>query len=388
MRHLAFSLAIFAACTASAPSRTKQAPVPPTTHPLTINLDKSSDVRAAPQRPVASTDGTIAMQLPGRFPGSIAYANPGAGSDASVVEGMLASDAPLRFLRADGIMRAVSLDASVVYQAHERVTAAAPWSPERSDQGCCAWWENTLWRAAPGAWNAGLLRAVTPPTRDWSVLDWHLPDTLEPAWRVSLTEGPTGVVAAAVSPRADQLVVVLADGAGKSSVRALATRDGKTLWTTDLDRPAAEWRGNEGRVAYSADGARVAVLLADPARCESCSAIAVVNSKAGKLVHTVPVQAIVSPRFASLGLTGNTVWIFEHVTAKQTDMSTRPERCQYEAHDLATGDHHTADQTAPEWGIQACTTWALLPRFGKDGVVGLSLSGSGTLSVLAADQAP
>ena len=210
----------------------------------------------------------------------------------------------------------------------------------------------------------------------------------EPSWRVSGTEGHTGVVAAAVSPKASQLIVVLADQGGKASVHAHDTNHGGVLWTADLDRPAAEWRTTEGRVAYSADGSRIAVLLEDPARCESCNAIAILDSKTGKLAKTVPVQTILSPRFASLGFTGDTVWIFEHVTAKQTDMSQRPERCQYEAHDLSTGAHRITAQIAPEWGIQAGTTWALLPRFGKDGVVGLGLPGPGTLSILAADEAP
>jgi hypothetical protein len=387
MRHLACILLILAACRASAPSQTKQAPVPPTIHSLAVDFDKLSEVRLSPELPVAGTDGTVSVQLPGGFPGRIAHAAQAAGT-ASVVEGMLASDAPLRFLRVDGIMRAESFDGSVVYEAHERITEAAPWSPDRAGQGCCGWWESTLWRAAPGAVGAGLLRAVTPPLRTWSVLDWYLPGKIEPAWRLQLTEGHNGVVAAAVSPGADQIVVVLADAGGKAIVRALATGDGHTLWTTSLDTPAAGWRGPEGRMAYSFDGARFAVVTQDPARCEACSAISVFESRTGKHVRTVAIETILSPELSTLGIHGNTVWIFEHVTPKDTDMSTRPERCQYEAHDLSTGARRTIEQTAPEWGLEACTTWALRPRFGKDGVVGLSLSEPGKLTVLTADEAP
>jgi hypothetical protein len=387
MRHLACALLILAACTASAPSQTKQAPVRPTIHTLAVDFDKLSEVRASSERPVAGTDGTVSVPLPGPFPGRIAHAAQ-ADAAAGIVEGMLASDAPLRFLRVNGAMRAESFDGSVVYEAHERVTEAAPWAAAPAGQGCCGWWENTLWRAAPGAVQAGLLRAVTPPTRTWSVLDWHKPGQIEPAWRLPLTEGHVAVVAAAVSPRADQIVVVLADAGGKAIVRALAAADGHTLWTTSLDRPAAGWRGPEGRLAYSFDGARVAVVVQDPARCESCSAIAVFEGQTGKHVRTVSIEATLSPEFSTLGINGNSVWIFEHVTPRDTDMSRRPERCQYEAHDLSTGARRSIEQTAPEWGLQACTTWALMPRFGKDGVVGLSLSEPGKLTVLTANEAP
>ena len=387
MRYLTVSLLMLAACPA-APAKTKQAPVPPTVHAVSVDLDNLSEVRLSQRSPVAGTDATVSVQVPGRFPGRIVHGDLTAGGQASVVEGILASDAPLRFLRVNDIVRAESFDGSIVYEAVERITRAAPWSPDPTEQACCSWQENTLWRAAPGALQAGLLRAVRSPQGDWSVLDWHSPGDIKPAWRLQLTEGHTGVVAAAVSPRADQIVVVLSDRGGKAIARALAPGDGRTLWTTNLDTPAADWRGPEGRMVYSFDGARFAVLVDDPARCESCSAIAVFESQTGKHVRTVSLKDNLATRFATLGLNGDTVWIFVHVTPKDTDMSRRPERCDYEAHDLATGALRTAEQTAPEWGLAGCSTFALLPRFGKDGVVGLGLSGSGTLSVLAADEAP
>lgn len=386
MRYLALSLLMLAACPA-APAKTKQAAVPPTIQSVSVALDNLSEVRHAQRAPVAGTDGTISVQVPGRFPGRIVHGNPGAGGAAVVVDGILASDAPLRFLRAGDIMRAESFDGAIVYEAVERVTKAAPWSAERVAQGCCGWWEKTLWRAAPGALQAGLLRAVRSPRGDWSVIDWHQPSSIEPAWRLPLTEGHAGVVAAAVSPRADQILVVLADASGKAIVRALAPGDGQTVWTTNLETPAADWRGAEGHLVYSFDGARFAVLVQDPARCESCNAIAVFESQTGKHIRTMPLKENLATRFATLGLTGNTAWIFVHVLPKDTDMSKRPERCDYEAHDLATGAVRTIEQTAAEWGLASCSTFALLPRFGKDGVVGLSLSGAG-LSVLTADEAP
>lgn len=391
MRYLCPFLLIFAACTASTPSKTKQAPVPPTTYTLTADQDVLSDVRFASRYPVAGTDGTVAMAIPGPLPGRIVHANPATGLQASIAEGALASDAPLRFLGANGIVRAESFDGSLIYEAHERVTEAAPWSAEPgAARRCCGWWERTIWRAAPGALSAGLLRAVILPQQKGSVLDWHVPGAMEPAWRLQLTEGFTNVVTAAVSPAADQIVAVLSDVKGKAIVRALATKDGRVLWTTQLDQPAANWwnADGSGRMAYSFNGARFAVLMDDLARCETCSAIAVFDSATGKHIRTVAVNAIMSPEFSSVGLSGNTVWIFEHVTPKQTDMSRRPERCQYEVHDLSTGARRSMDQTAPEWGFPACTTWALLPRFGKDGVVGLGPSGPSTLTVLVADEAP
>lgn len=383
MRYLALSLLILAACPA-APAKTKQAAVPPTIQSVSVDLDNLSEVRLTRRTPVAGTDGTVSVQVPGRFPGRIVHGDPTARGAATVVEGILASDAPLRFVKVNDTVRAEAFDGSLAYELPEYVTVNPPMSP---DQRCCGWLEHTLWRAAPGAANAGLLRALTAPAGHWSVLDWYLPGKIEPAWRLQLTEGHTIVVAAAVSPRADQIVVVLADAQRKSIVRALAPGDGHTLWTTNLDTPAAESYGPEGRMAYSFDGSRFAVIVQDLARCESCSAIAVFEGQTGKHVRTVPVKTILSPKFSSLGMSGNTVWIFEHVLPKDTDMSTRPERCQYEAHDLATGAQRTIEQTSSEWGLAGCSTFALLPRFGKDGVVGLSLSGAG-LSVLTADEAP
>jgi hypothetical protein len=219
------------------------------------------------------------------------------------------------------------------------------------------------------------------------VLDWHVPGNIEPVWRLQLTEGPNRVVAAAVSPTADQIAVVLADAKGKSIVRALAPGDGHTVWTTALDTPAAAWSGPEGNLVYSFDGSRFAVIVEDPEQCASCSAIAVFESKTGKHVRTVAIKAILVPEYASLGFNGDAVWIFEHVTPKSTDMSTRPERCQYEIHDLSTGVHRSIEQTSAEWGLATCATFALLPRFGKDGVVGIGVSDSG-LTVLVSDQAP
>jgi hypothetical protein len=383
MRYLALSLLILAACPA-APAKTKQRAVPPTLQSLSVHLDNLSEVRLTRRTPVAGGDGTVSVQVPGRFPGRIVHGDFTAGDEASVVEGILASDAPLRFLKVNEAVRAESFDGSLVYEFPEHVTVNPPMSP---DQRCCGWLERTLWRAAPGAPSAGLLRALTAPAGHWSVLDWYAPGKIEPTWRLQLTEGYTIVVAAAVSPRADQILVVLADAKGSSVARALAPGDGHTLWTTNLATPAADWSA-EGHLVYSFDGARFAVLVQDPARCESCSAIAVFESQTGKHIRTVPLAQNLATRFATLGLTGNTVWIFEHVLPKDTDMSTRPERCQYEAHDLGTGAHRSIEQTSSEWGLAGCSTFALMPRFGKDGVVGLSLSEPGKLTVLTANEAP
>lgn len=360
----------------------------PTIQSIFVDIDDLSEVRLSRRPPVAGTDSTVSVQVPGLFPGRIVHADLAAGGPAQVVEGILASDAPLRFVRADGSMRAESFDGSLVYQAHERIPAAAPWSPERVEQGCCGWWERTLWRAAPGAPGAGLLRAVSPPLGHWSVIDWYLPGILEPAWRLQITEKHTIMVAAAVSPRADQIVVVLADKSGKAIARALAPQDGRTLWTTELERPAAEWRRDQGRMVYSFDGTRFAVVVQDLARCEACSAIAVFDSRTGKHIRTVSIKTILSPESSSLGINGNSVWIFEHVLPKEGHRANRPERCQYEIHDLSTGARRSIDKTAASWGLEHCRTWALLPRFGKDGVVGLDVPAPTLIDVLVADDAP
>jgi hypothetical protein len=245
----------------------------------------------------------------------------------TVAEGRLVADAPLRFVRDADRMRAVAFDGGTTYAAIERVTFAVPWSATGAGSGCCAWWEHTLWRAAPGALDAGLLRAVTPPNQAWSVIDLHQPGAIEPRWRVLLTQGQGAVVAAAVSPRADRLVLVVATSDGAASVQARRVTDGGITWSADLGSPASEWRRGDGRIAYRRDGARIAVLVQDPGRCESCTAIEVFDTVRGDRLQRVGLETIFAPRFTTIGLTDDTVWVFEHVPPSSTDLATRPQRC-------------------------------------------------------------
>ncbi len=383
---------LLSSCGASAQSKNGEQNLVPTIINTNVDLDSVSGSRftpgATPAVWVLGTDGSVAIALPGPFPGRIVHIE--ASGRNMVLDGILASDAPLRFVSKDGQMVAESLDGTLVYRAHERVIAAELWSPEPpAEERCCAWWEpkRTLWRAAPSNPSAGLLRAVTWPSPGASVLDWYLPDVAKPAWRLLLTKGPTGIAAAAVAPDADQFVVALTERQGKSLLRAHATRDGKPSWTVPLEA-TPEWPRNGGRIAYSADGARIVVLLQDPAHCESCAALHVFDSTTGKHVCKFSLVAIMASEFISIGITGHTVWAFEHVLPKNTDMSSRPERWQYEAYVLATGAHRTLAQTVAEWGLKAHTTWALLPRPGREGVVGLGRSPRGTLTITTGDEAP
>jgi hypothetical protein len=288
-------------------------------------------------------------------------------------------------------MRALPLGAGPSYTAVERVTAAAPWSATApATTGCCGWWENTLWRTARGA--PGLLRAVTPPSQAWSVVDWYRPDAIEPVWRAVLTGTGTGtgaggdgaVVGAAVSPRGDQLALAIAraNGAARLELRRLA--DGAVAGSVDLASPVAEWRRGDARVVYRADGARIAVLVEDPARCESCTAIDVFDAARGARLHRFAVEAIVAPRFSTIGLAGDTAWLFEYIPHLSNEAAARSERSHYEAHDGA-GRVRRADPSA-DWGVGA-TVWALAPRFDGAGVVALARRGDHLLW-LASDQLP
>jgi hypothetical protein len=352
-------------------------------HSLDVDLDQLSGGVFTPGARVIGTDGTASLELPGPAPGKVVHV--AADGKLTVVEGRLVADAPLRFVRDADRLRAVSFDGRTTYTALERVTAAVPWSATAASAGCCAWWEHTLWRAAPGALDAGLLRAVTPPDQAWSVIDFHQPGTMEPRWRVLLTKDKGAVVAAAVSPRADQLVVVVAKPDGAASVQARNVTDGEITWSADLGSPASEWRRGDGRIAYRRDGARIAVLVEDPKRCESCTAIEVFDAARGDRLQRAALETIVAPRFATLGLTGDTAWVFEYVPGSSTDLATRPKRCQYEAHDL--GGHQRRAQPPAGWGLGDCTVWAMAPRIDGPGVVVLAQRGHGLLW-LTADAAP
>lgn len=354
---------------------------------LGLDLDRlsrgQSGGRFVPGARVVGTDPTASLQLPGGFPGKIVHV--AGGGSWRAVEGRLVADAPLQFVRDPGGMRALALEGSVAYAAVERVTAASAWSATASGTGCCGWWENTLWRAAPGALDRGLLRAVTPPSQAWSVLDWHLPEAIEPRWRIALTGGDGAVVAAAVSPRADQLVTVFAAHSGAAVLQARRLEDGAVTWSAELGGPAAEWRRGDSRVAYRRDGARVAVLVEDPARCEACTAIEVYDAARGERLKRFELETVIAPRFASIGLDRDTAWVFEHVTRSSGELADRPQRSRYEAHDAA-GRVRRADPGV-DWGLDGCTVWALAPRFDGPGVIALAQRGS-HLVWLGADEAP
>lgn len=350
---------------------------------LDVDLEQLAGAVFTPGARVIGTDGTASFALPGPFPGKVAHV--AADGKVTVTEGRLVADAPLRFVRDADRMRAVAFDGGTTYAAIERVTAAVPWSATGASSGCCAWWEHTLWRAAPGALDAGLLRAVTPPNQAWSVIDLHQPGAIEPRWRVLLTQGQGAVVAAAVSPRADQLVLVVATPDGAASVQARRVTDGGITWSADLGSPASEWRRGDGRIAYRRDGARIAVLVQDPGRCESCTAIEVFDTVRGDRLQRVGLETIFAPRFTTIGLTDDTVWVFEHVPPSSTDLATRPQRCQYEARDL---EGHTRRAKPPaDWGLSDCTVWAMAPRYDGAGVTMLGQRDH-RLLWLTADAAP
>lgn len=326
-------------------------------------------------------DDTLALQIPGA--GLILRAS--SDGRTSTVAGLLAADVPLVFAAAAEEVAATSFDGKVSYSAVERVTAPGPWTSAPAGTGCCGFAEHTLWRADPGKLEAGLLRVVAPPSGAWSVLDFHLPGTSEPRWRVSLTEGKRFAVAAAMAPGAAHVLVVAADAQGAAELQARASADGKLLWTTQLEGAAADWRAGAGRLAISRDGARAAVLVESRQRCATCVAIQLIDARRGTLERRLELESPVAPRFSTLGVSDREVWLFEHVPPKTSDLSSRPERCTYVAFDAARGTRRPAP--ASDWHLGDCTLWALAQHPTRAGVVGLSWRG-GKLGWLSADAAP
>ncbi len=328
--------------------------------------------------------GAVAVQLPGGgVPGHIFHIDKMGVPE--VAEGYLVADALLRFHTVEAnTVRADSLDGSLYYLAPELIGSDAK---ESTDRGDYSWSENTLWRVAPGKLEAGLLRTVSGPARTWGALHWYKPEQRDPVWVVSLGKG-TGVAAAVVAPNAKQFLVLLRDTSRKETVQARNTDDGSVIWQHDLDPGLDGASGGHGRIVYSVDGERFALLLQDPDRCETCSKISVYESRAGKPLRVVPIPSLVSPEFSWLGVTDGLVWLFEHVPAKDTDMSMRPERCQYFVYDLATGKRvRGLEDTHPAWGISDCTAIALVPRYDAPGVIAFRELGN-QLQIQVADTAP
>ncbi len=348
-----------------------------------------------PRRYVAG-DGAVAVELPAPFPGSIALVT--ADQRVATLAGQLAADAPLRFTSEAGELKAESFDGKLVYRAAERVTSAGAWTAAAGPtSGCCGWWEHTLWRADARQPGAGLLRAVTAPGLDWSVVDFHDAgaSSTKPRWRLSLTSaggktasagGKTAVVAAAVAPGANRAALVVADKTGAAAVQGLDAADGKVRWTTALTTPAAQWRKAGGQLAYSEDGAHLAVLVESPERCETCSAIELLDAASGEPRRRIELAAVVSPQHSRLGFTGGAVWLFEHVPARANEQAARPRRSQYEAYDLASGARRPAPSA--DWSFEQGKVWGLSPAVGAPGVVALGWRDDGKLLWLRADAAP
>jgi hypothetical protein len=332
----------------------------------------ASVTERAPLRFAVGVDGALALQLPAAPPSQILRAS--ADGQTSTAGGLLLADAPLAFTAADGAVAAESLDGKVAYTAVERVTGPGPWTRTPASTGCCGFAESTLWRAAPGKLDGGLLRAVTPPAATWSVLDFHVPGSIEPRWRVSLTEGKRAVVAAAMAPSAEHVFVVVADAQGAAELQARASADGKVQWAAALDGAPAEWRSGAARLALSRDGARAAVLLESRQRCATCVAVQVLDARTGARGPRIEVEPTVAPRFCTLGLGDRAVWLFEHVPPKSTDLSSRPERCTYLSFDAATGAQRAAP--ASEWSFDKCTVAAMAQPPTGGGVVALAWSGA------------
>lgn len=336
-----------------------------------------------PDRYAVGADDTVALQLPGAVPGQILrVAQDG---QTSLAAGLLAADAPLRFTTEAGSMKAQSFDGKVVYAAVERVTAAGPWSAASPAATCCGWWENTLWRVDAAHLAAGLLRAVTPATRNWSVIDFHQPGSSEPRWRVSLTEGKNGVVAAEVAPAAERIALILADSTGAAELQARRASDGQIIWSTAMESPAAQWREGHGLLAYSQDGQRLAVLVESRQRCETCLGIEIFDAGNGTLVRRIELTEVLSPRYSRLGLSDGTVWVFEHIALRKGERSTRPARCQYLAYDLATGQPRSAPSA--DWRFSSCQLWGLAPHPSRRGVVALGWQ-DGKMIWIQADTTP
>lgn len=361
---------------------TRRSPVLQKVAAIQLPPAATGEVRYVPRRYAVGPDEAVAVELPGGFPGSIARIS--ADGQLTTETGLLAADGALRFRGEGGRVIAESFDGKVAYQAVERVAAAAPWSDNSASSGCCGWWEHTLWRTDAKQLGAGLLRVVAPPGRGWSVIDLQLPGSSEPRWRERLTDGKSGAVAARMAPGAKQVALVLADKSGAAVLQARDASNGAVRWTAPLTTAPSEWRSGKGELAYSADGAQLAVLVESPKRCESCSAIELFDAANGKPLRRLELTEVVSPEHSRLGFSDGAVWMFEHVPAASSDLSARPARTHYEAFDLAKGTRRPTPTAT--WPLDKL--WALAPQANGHGVLALGWRASGELLWLKADSTP
>ena len=279
----------------------------------------------------ASADGgVVALQLNVASPTSVVVVrNDGSRISATTARGNLLAGAPPMVGNAEEGATDVTIQelaTGAVYRAPLRVTSADAGSPPADfDGACCGWWDDTRWRASLAFPAAGLLRVADGG--DWALADWYRPDDPRPVWRHPLVGR---VVDAVVTPRVE-LAVVYTLGREGGTLTAYLTDGGRQIWQVPLADGA--WNG----ALVVIDDERIAVVVADRARCETCAALEVRDLVGGGLLHRIPLGSGAFPAVddrgetVQLGVAAGEVWIR---TAVRRSVGSA---CRLDVYDLATG---------------------------------------------------
>ncbi len=279
----------------------------------------------------ASADGTVvALQLNVPSPtGVVVLRNDGGRISASTARGnLLAGTSPMVGDAPEGATEVTihELTKGAVYRAPLRVTAADGGGPPPDFEGaCCGWWDGTRWRASLAYPAAGLLRVADGG--DWALADWYRPNDARPVWRHPLVGR---VVDAVVTPRVE-LAVMYTLGPQGGTLTAYLADGGRQTWQVPLPD------GARNGALVVIDDERIAVVVADRARCETCAALEVRDLADGALLQRIALGSGAFPSVVDrgetvqLGVAAGEVWVR---TAARRSVGSA---CRLDVYDLASG---------------------------------------------------
>jgi hypothetical protein len=213
-------------------------------------------------------------------------------------------------------------------------------------------------------------------------------------WTTGASQLPGEPVGVAIAPDGSSAYLALRN-AGVEAAFDLVALDG----AAGTPRWRAPLAGTPtGLILPSADGAGLAVLVRDPARCASCLKIVVVPARDGRSAREVALPAeSIAEGATSAGFSGEAVWFYRYVAAHATSElapagRTRvPAACTYEVHDLRAADlpPRTLRDAEGDWRDIAapCQVRTVIP-LAAGHVAAVQVTGPDELTLVEFDAAP
>lgn len=249
------------------------------------------------------------------------------------------------------------------------------------------------WRAPLAAAGPLLRLAKIRGAGRWSV-EAYDPSTGARRWKTGASELGGEPVGLAVAPDGAAAYLALRkQGAGAAfELVALDGVAGTMRWRVPLAAPPV------GTILPSTDGAEVAVLVRDTARCASCTRLVIASARDGGVVRETALgDGAVAANATSAGFGGDAAWFYRYVPAHRTSelapagRTPVPDACAYERYDANAAERppRTLRDADGEWKeiADGCRVRALLPLAGGR-VAAIQVVAERELTVVELDGAP